>query len=138
MKTDVVGIGAGPVGGLAARQLARKGLSVTLVEEHRQVGRPVHCAGLIGINGLHEIGVVPESQVVIRRVSRSIFHAPGGTQLSFDKGEPHAYIVHRDLLDQQIVAEAQRAGANLELETRAIRCHPYQEGMRVTVVQKGS
>lgn len=138
VTVDVVVIGAGPAGGLAARQLARKGLSVTVFEEHKEVGRPVHCAGLIGMNGLHEIGVVPKPPVVIRQVSKSIFHAPSGAQLTFDKGEPHAYVLHRDLLDQQIVEEAQRAGANLERETRVIRCYPCQEGMRVLVLHKGS
>jgi geranylgeranyl reductase family protein len=136
VKTDVVVIGAGPVGSLAARQLARKGLSVTLFEEHKEVGRPVHCAGLIGINGLHQIGVLPSSKVVIRRVAQSIFHAPGTAQLVFDKGEPHAYVLHRDLLDQQLAGEAQAAGANLELETRVTQCIPIHGGMRVTVVHK--
>jgi len=96
VKPEVVVVGAGPAGGLAARQLARKGHTVLILEEHKKVGQPVHCAGLIGINGLHENGVIPKSKVIIRRVRQSIFHAPGGGQLVLDKGEPHAYVLHRD------------------------------------------
>ena len=138
VKTDVVVIGAGPAGSLAARQLARKGLSVTIFEEHKEVGRPVHCAGLVGIHGLRQIGVVPKAHVVIRKVAQSVFHAPNGVQLIFDKGVPHAFVLHRDLLDQQLVAEAQAAGAILELETRVTRCIANSEGMRIVTVHKGS
>ena len=138
VKTDVVVIGAGPVGSLAARQLARKGLSVTLFEEHREVGRPVHCAGLIGIHGLRQIGIIPKAPVVVRKVTQSVFHAPNGAQLIFDKGEPHAFVLNRDLLDQQLAAEAQAAGAILELETRVTRCRATSEGMRVNILHKGT
>ncbi len=138
VKPEVVVVGAGPAGGLAARQLARKGHTVLILEEHKKVGQPVHCAGLIGINGLHENGVIPKSKVIIRRVRQSIFHAPGGGQLVLDKGEPHAFVLHRDRLDQQIVKEAEAAGATLQLETRVIRCKRDQNGMRVTVLERES
>lgn len=138
VKPEVVVVGAGPAGGLAARQLARSGHSVLILEEHKKVGQPVHCAGLIGINGLHENGVVPKSKVIIRRVRQSLFHAPGGVQLVLDKGEPHAYVLHRDRLDQQIVKEAEAAGAILQLETRVIRCKREQNRMRVIVLERKS
>jgi len=138
VKPEVVVVGAGPAGGLAARQLARKGHTVLILEEHKKVGQPVHCAGLIGINGLHENGVIPKSKVIIRRVRQSIFHAPGGGQLVLDKGEPHAYVLHRDRLDQQIVQEAEAAGATVQLETRVTRCKREQNGMRVTIRERES
>jgi len=131
VDADVIVIGGGPAGGLAARQLARKGLSVLLLEEHSEVGRPVHCAGLIGIDGLRGAGVLPKPSVVVGKVSRSVFHAPSGSVLVFDKGAPHAYVVHRDLLDQQIVHEAQAAGAEIQLNCRVLRCHPEPGGIRV-------
>ena len=138
VNPDVVVVGAGPAGGLVARQLARKGLSVLILEEHKEVGQPVHCAGLIGINGLHGNGVIPNPNVIIRRVRRAFFHAPGGSQLVLDKGEPHAYVLHRDRLDQQIIKEAEAAGATLQRETRVLRCKREQSGMRVTVLEQKS
>ncbi|MFX1563812.1 MAG: NAD(P)/FAD-dependent oxidoreductase [Promethearchaeota archaeon] len=138
MDADVVVVGAGPVGGLAARQLARKGLSVLLLEEHNKIGYPVHCAGLIGITGLHENGVYPDQNVTITKVRRSILYAPSGSKLVFGKGAPHAYVVHRDLLDQQIVREAEEAGAKLLLGTRVINCQREQTGVRLTVRQGNS
>jgi digeranylgeranylglycerophospholipid reductase len=138
LDADVIVIGAGPVGGLAARQLARKGLSVLIIEEHNKIGQPVHCAGLIGIAGLHENGIRPNQNVTITKVRRSILYAPSGPELVFDKGVPHAYVVHRDLLDQQIVSEAEESGAKLLLGARVINCHREQSGVTVIVRQGDS
>ena len=44
---DVIIIGAGPVGGYTARVLSERGLSVLMVEELNEVGRPFQCAGLV-------------------------------------------------------------------------------------------
>ncbi len=138
VDADVVVVGAGPVGSLVARQLARKGLSVLLLEEHKEVGRPVHCAGLIGINGLSNNGIIPRAEVILQRVHRSVFHAPSGAQVCFDKGEPHAFVLHRDRLDQQLAAEAEGAGAVLRLETRVLKVIRGSKEMRITYVKRGS
>ncbi|MFX1474541.1 MAG: geranylgeranyl reductase family protein [Promethearchaeota archaeon] len=138
MDAEVIVIGAGPVGGLAARQLARLGLSVLLLEDHRQVGRPVHCAGLIGIEGLHGLGIHPKKSAIINRVRASVLHAPSGVALTVDKGHSHAYVLHRNLLDQQIVHEAESAGAKLLLGNRVTHCQPTQTGVKVTVREAGS
>ncbi len=138
MDTDVVVVGAGPAGGLAARQLARKGLSVILLEEHSKVGQPVHCAGLIGIKGLQNNGITPQPQVILQQVQRSIFHAPAGTQLLLDKGKPHAFVLHRNRLDQQLAQEAERAGAELLLESRVVRISREPKGMRLKSAGKGA
>jgi geranylgeranyl reductase family protein len=138
MDAEVIVIGAGPVGGLAARQLARLGLSVLLLEEHKQVGRPVHCAGLIGIEGLHGLGVHPKKSVIVNQVRASVLHSPSGVTLTVDKGQPHAYVLYRDLLDQQIVREAEGAGAKLLLGNRVTRCQPTKTGVKVTVRKASS
>ncbi len=42
-ETDVLVIGAGPAGCMAAREAARKGAQVLLVERKKKVGTPVRC-----------------------------------------------------------------------------------------------
>jgi len=37
----------GRPGSVTARELARRGFSVLMLEEHHEVGRPVQCAGLV-------------------------------------------------------------------------------------------
>ena len=39
---DVLVVGAGPGGGNAALQCARKGLRTMIIEDHDEIGTPVH------------------------------------------------------------------------------------------------
>ena len=53
-KYDVLVIGGGPAGALAARTAAEKGLSACLVEKRPAIGAPVRCAEGIGKEALAE------------------------------------------------------------------------------------
>ena len=44
---DVIVIGAGPAGGYLAGKVAKAGYEVALVEEHREIGEPIQCGGLV-------------------------------------------------------------------------------------------
>ena len=43
IKTDVLIVGAGPAGSVAARYAAQKGVNVTVIERRREIGTPVRC-----------------------------------------------------------------------------------------------
>ena len=51
-KYDVLVIGGGPAGALAAKTAAEKGLSACLVEKRPAIGAPVRCAEGIGKEAL--------------------------------------------------------------------------------------
>ncbi|UCE12640.1 MAG: NAD(P)-binding protein, partial [Candidatus Heimdallarchaeota archaeon] len=59
MTSDVSIIGAGPAGSCAAWETMRmnSNLSVSIFEEHHQIGKPQHCSGLLAIEGLQKLGV---------------------------------------------------------------------------------
>ena len=40
LEYDVVVVGAGPVGGFLAQRMCEGGVTVLLLEEHAQIGRP--------------------------------------------------------------------------------------------------
>jgi geranylgeranyl reductase family protein len=58
-KGKILIIGAGPIGCYTARLLKEKGgnSDVVVIEEHSGIGRPIHCAGLVGQNVLSEIKI---------------------------------------------------------------------------------
>ena len=70
----MVVVGAGPAGSVAAREIARHGIRVLLLEEHSEVGDPVHCSGLVTPRTLQAAGVSEE--LVIHRVRGAIVHSP--------------------------------------------------------------
>ena len=61
---DVSIIGGSVTGFLAARELASRGIDVTIYEEHREIGVPEKCDGLVSSRGMSELGSVPPSNVV--------------------------------------------------------------------------
>jgi len=99
-------IGAGPVGCFLARKLARKGIPVTIVEEHEKVGEPLQCSGLVSGN-LLDVVTVPENLIV-----NHIHHAKfffGDKEIDF-KGK--AFVLDRIGFDRYMYEKAALAGVN--------------------------
>ena len=55
---DLHVVGAGPAGSFAAITALREGKNVLLSEEHKQVGVPSHCSGLVSASGLEQMSDV--------------------------------------------------------------------------------
>jgi len=73
---DVVVVGAGPTGCYAARQLARLGYEVLVLEEHTEIGEPVHCTGIISLEACKRFDLDPTC--VEQQLSSARFFSPGG------------------------------------------------------------
>ena len=55
LESDVVIVGAGPIGSLAALHAAKKGIKVSILEQRKEIGIPDHCA--VGRAGAMELPV---------------------------------------------------------------------------------
>ena len=119
-------IGGGPSGLLAAEALSSRGHDVLVVEEHEEIGKPDHCAGLLSITGLKVLGLKPPNSVIQNAVSGASIHSPSGYHLSVERGSREALVVDRSLFDQWLAETAERAGAHLATSTKAVtaRIHP--------------
>jgi geranylgeranyl reductase family protein len=117
---DVIVVGAGPAGSTAAGHLARAGLRVALLEEHPEVGLPVHCSGLVSPRVL-EIAGIPQEAVALRRYRAARIWGPGGGTLWVRSGSVQAIAVDRARFDQLLAGRAAEAGAELMLSTKAER-----------------
>jgi digeranylgeranylglycerophospholipid reductase len=117
--SDVMVIGGGPCGSAAAARLAKDGASVTVFEEHRQIGAPRHCTGHLSINGLNRLKLLPlPKSVVENTISGAMFHSPKGDSFSIRFPAPVTCVVNRTLFDQLISKIAQASGATYELGSR--------------------
>ena len=73
----VVIIGAGPVGCYLAQLLRKRGLSPLLIEEHKEIGRPIHCAGLVGKRVFDEARIFISASCVLNVINGAVVHLDG-------------------------------------------------------------
>jgi digeranylgeranylglycerophospholipid reductase len=111
--TDAIVVGSGPVGSYAAEHLAKKGVIVTVFEEHPTIGLPSHCAGHISIRSLRNMGFYPLPKGIVENTfCVANFHSPLGAKFSLKLSCPVTTALNRALFDQYLSEKAQLAGAS--------------------------
>ena len=80
---DVLVIGGGPAGALAAKTAAEKGLSACLVEKRPAIGAPVRCAEGIGKEALAEF-VKPDPRWISAEMTGAGIVAPDGFEMTLE------------------------------------------------------
>ncbi|HUW67640.1 MAG TPA: NAD(P)/FAD-dependent oxidoreductase [Candidatus Nanoarchaeia archaeon] len=119
IEYDVVVVGAGPAGSMAARYAARTGARTLIIEEHGAAGSPVQCTGLVSSKTLHECEVEPRGWIYQEIIGAHIF-APDGTSISIGGEKVRAYVIDRKIFDRALLEHASRAGAHIMMKTKAI------------------
>ncbi len=112
---DIIVVGAGPAGSIAARFAAEQGVSVLMLEKDRDVGYPVRCGEAISKVGVEEF-IKPDPKWIAATISKFSFNAPDGTEVILDFGEA-GYVLERKIFDYELARTAADAGA--EILTRA-------------------
>src|SRR5918993_860362 len=97
---DVIVIGGGPAGLMAARTLAENGHDVVVLEEHAEIGRPVHCTGLIGLEAFDELDLPRDT--ILRVIKSATFHAPSGVSIALAGPRLAAAVVDRAAFDSAL------------------------------------
>lgn len=112
---DVVIVGAGPAGGLAAITTSKAGLRTLLVEKHPQIGEPLCCAEGISFCGLND-NIPVDPRWVDAGIERCYLESPGGNRLQFDHPDA-GYVLSRRRFEQGMADMAVSHGC--EVVTRA-------------------
>lgn len=126
MRTDVIVAGGSIAGLLCAREIARRGHSVTVMESGHEVGTPDHCGGLTSLEALDSLGVGDRDAYLGNRIETARVSSAGGS--SFEVPGGGAVEVSRRGLDREAAREAQEAGARIRASVRVA-------GMRDGVVR---
>lgn len=118
---DVVVIGAGPAGSITAKTVAKKGLSVLLIEKRQEIGDPVRCAEGVSKVWLRK-HIEPDHRWICADVKGSRIYSPDGTMIEMAEeiaGGEVGYVLERKIFDRALAYEASKAGAEVMVKTRA-------------------
>jgi digeranylgeranylglycerophospholipid reductase len=129
MKTEAAVIGAGPAGLIAAKVISSKGFNTTVFEEHRQVGTPDHCAGIISVEGFDRLGISLDDCFYLNTILGGRLYSADGTCLEIRDRKPRAHIIDRSGLDRYLARMAVDSGAELRTSTRVNGIVPTKKGI---------
>lgn len=112
-RKKIVIAGAGPVGCYLGRLLAEKGFDPLLIEEHEALGRPIHCAGLIGDKVIKEMRIPFPRECIVNDIDGAVIRLED-RELGI-KREEVAHVIDREIFDR-----AMGEGLDIHLGTRYI------------------
>lgn len=136
---DVVVIGAGPGGSMAAKTCAEEGLNVLLVEKRQEIGAPVRCAEGISKEGLERFFEI-DRKWIAREVSGAIIYSPDGTELKLSSemaGNEVGFVLERKIFDRDLARMASKAGAEVIVKTTATGMEREKDGLRIRLKRMG-
>jgi len=141
---DVVIAGGSISGLMSAREIAKGGYSVLVLEEGFEVGTPDHCGGLVSKSALNDMGIEPTQKVFDSMINSAQIFSPNGKQIEINSRKQEVVVVNRRELDKQVALQAQQAGAEIRVKTsfkektkRGVRTSVDEIGCKVLVDCRG-
>ena len=117
---DVVVVGGGPGGSMAAKFCAKGGLSTILIEKKAEIGAPLRCAEGVSKKLLEEVGIEPDPAWICADMVGAVIRSPSGYEFKLDEshaGSEVGYVLERHLFDKALARDAAAAGAKIMMRT---------------------
>lgn len=131
---DVIVVGAGPAGNMAALRMAESGLNVAVLDWRAEIGDKL-CTGIIGRECVAKFPPKPEH--VYREAGAATIVSPFGRRFRVERSEPQAYIVDRAAYVNSFADSAISAGAHYLLEHRVTSLTTDKNSAKVTATHNG-
>ena len=109
---DVVVVGGGPSGCMAAIEVAKAGYSVCVLEKDRDIGMPVRCGEAIGNEGLTQF-FKPKKEWIATEITAAELIAPNGKNIKVHFVHETGFILNRRIFDYDVSRIAVKNGAEV-------------------------
>ncbi|MBO7060226.1 MAG: NAD(P)/FAD-dependent oxidoreductase [Fibrobacter sp.] len=135
-RYDVIVIGAGPAGSVAARNLAREGHKVLLIEKRERIGYPVRCGeASTTLADLQTYGPIDDS--CIESIINGLYiYGPNGVNIEVPKPGT-GIMLNREIFDPWLAKLAADDGAQVETCARADFVGDVEGGERMVRIVLG-
>ena len=114
---DAIVAGGSISGLLAAREIAKGGKTVLVLEEGFEIGTPEHCGGLVSRNALKQLGIDPSIKSFDGKINSAKIYSPNGKSFEINASKQEILVVNRRELDKQAARQAKDYGANIIVRT---------------------
>ena len=133
---DVIVVGGGPAGSMAAIEVAKAGFSVCILEKDRDIGTPVRCGEAIGHTGLNQF-FKPKENWIASKIDGINLVAPNGISVGVEFKSETGYILNRKFFDYDLSRIAADNGAEVFTKSYVkdlIFKHDYVSGVIVNYI----
>ncbi len=134
---DIIVVGGGPIGSIAAKYAAINGAKTLMLEDHAFIGTPVGCTGLLSTRAIKECKINPSDNSILNSVRGAFVHPMNGDCLPIDGQKTKAYVVSRKIFDRKLTAMALEEDVDLWLNSRVTGIERSQNEQKVSVVKNG-
>ncbi len=124
---DIIVVGAGPAGAMAAHTAAGYGRRVCIIDRHSEVGTPVRCGEGIGFKGFSR-SLTLRPEWILSSFSQVTMHSPSKKRVAL-KDIDASYIIDRSRMEPDLVEDAQKLGATVIKSTTIIAVSRTDTGM---------
>lgn len=135
MTWDIVIIGGGPVGSFAGYLASKYNLKTLIIEEHNEIGEPLHCLGKLSIHAFEEFPIPKEP--ITNTLKGGIFFFPNGESIKLKKIHPDSFILDRSLFDKMLAEKAVKYGCQFLFSSKAIGLEKEKNYTNLLVLEKG-
>lgn len=131
---DIIVVGAGPAGSMAAMEAAKQGARVLIIEKRQEAGSPVRCAEGVGKEGLLKTGIKIDNRWIANEVKGAKLIAPN--RITVELSSEHAgnevgFVLERKIFDRALLCEAAKHGADVMMKTSAVEVIKEDKGNKI-------
>ncbi len=138
---DVVVVGAGPVGCVAARFASRGGSKVIILERGSVIGHPVQCGEGLAPDFFEEIEIIESPDWISNKVKGAKLISPSGHVWTIEGqyvSDEVGLVVRRDVFDRMLARMAVDAGAEILLNVCVTGVRRAESGTLEVVCDNGT